>query len=292
VGGAVTAVVVAPSDPAVIWAASSGGVFRSTDGGATWSNVSGPVADVARLAVHPQNPDKAWALSSSAGLYITSDGGATWTATQKFAGISATGLFVDPRDPDTLYVSGACLNLIEPVPLPWMGVHKSTDGGLTWTSIEPHNAFSQCVLEFAIDPFSPWRLFLSGYSSANFESYDMARTWERPNGPRPTREVIFDPRFPFTHYGISENGGSSFFVSQDGGFTWSGSRPVLPFPADSFMPLRALSIDPQRGRLFLATAKALFRSGDGGRSWAFTRLADVGVDALAFGGMGHTLAGG
>src|SRR5437660_1564022 len=72
-GGAVNAVVVAISDPAVVWAGSAAGVFRSIDGGATWSNVSGPLADVGRLVVHPADPNRAWALSSSQGLYRTAD---------------------------------------------------------------------------------------------------------------------------------------------------------------------------------------------------------------------------
>src|SRR5438093_10448530 len=73
-GGAVNTVVVAPSDPAVVWAGSAAGVFRSIDGGATWSNVSGPLADVARLVVHPADSNRAWALSSSQGLWRTADG--------------------------------------------------------------------------------------------------------------------------------------------------------------------------------------------------------------------------
>jgi hypothetical protein len=47
-GGPMNAVVVAPSDSNVIWAGDAAGVFRSTDGGATWADVSGPVADVHR----------------------------------------------------------------------------------------------------------------------------------------------------------------------------------------------------------------------------------------------------
>jgi photosystem II stability/assembly factor-like uncharacterized protein len=277
-GGAVTTVVVAPSDPAVVWAGSSAGVFRSTDGGATWSNVSGPLADVAHLVVHPNDPGKAWALSSSQGVYRTVDGGATWISANKFAGITPTALLIDPRDPDTLYVSGACLSGFEPLPLPWMGVHKSTDGGVTWESVGPApGLFSQCVFEMAIDPFSPWRLFVASLDG-RLESYDRARTWQRPDGARPSLAVIFDPRFPFTHYGITKSIEPRFLVSQDGGFTWSPS--ATPPPAQP----QALSIDPERGRLFLGTSNGVFRSGDGGRVWAKTTVQDVNVGALGFGG--------
>lgn len=276
-GGAVNTVVVAPSDPAVIWAGSSGGVFRSTDGGATWSNVSGPLTTVARIAVHPNDPNKAWVLSAPLGLYRTVDGGATWINSGKFAGITPTSLLIDPRDPDTLYVSGNCYAGFDVAFLPWMGVHKSTDGGVTWTTLGG-GAFFSCVEELALDPFSPWRLFLGGAYGSNSESYDAANKWERPEGPRPTRGVLFDPRYPFTHYGISAQL-NSFLVSQDGGFTWSGVATKPP------AQVRSLTIDPERGRLFLGTANGMFRSGNSGRVWATTQLPDSDVSALDFGGI-------
>jgi photosystem II stability/assembly factor-like uncharacterized protein len=281
-GGAVRAVAVAPSDPSVIWAGNAAGVFRSIDGGATWTNVSGPVADVARIVVHPNNPDKAWVLSSSQGLWRTDDGGATWIVNGQFAGITPTALLLDPRNPDTLYVAGACYVGFEPVFLPGMGLYASTDGGATFKSVHfDPSPLNQCVMELAIDPFSPWRLFTLGpYSdiAGRLESYDRAQTWEKANGARPSLAVLFDPRFPFTHYGITSRFGDAFLVSQDGGFTWQTSTAKLP------AAVRSLSIDPQRGRLFLGTSNGLFRSGDGGRVWAGTLLPDLVVPALDFGG--------
>src|SRR5205085_9536008 len=134
-------------------------------------------------------PNKAWALSSSQGIYRTTDGGATWISANRFAGITPTALLLDPRDPDTLYVSGACLSGFEPLALPWMGVHKSTDGGVTWQTISPSpgGLFSQCVFQLAIDPFSPWRLFVSSLDGS-VESYDGGKTWERTGELRPSRD--------------------------------------------------------------------------------------------------------
>src|ERR1051326_8150053 len=80
-GGAVNPVVVAPSNPAIVWAGNTAGVFRSTDAGATWANVSGPVVDVDVLVVHPTDPNKAWVVTGSfpgSRPYRTNDGGATW----------------------------------------------------------------------------------------------------------------------------------------------------------------------------------------------------------------------
>src|SRR5258708_1110324 len=201
-GGAMNTVVVSPSDPDVIWAGNSAGVFRSTDGGATWKDVSGPVIDVARLVVHPNDPDRAWALSLSGGLYRTDDGGATWNnAYRGFRGIYTPTLLIDSHQPDTLYAGGACIPAFEDIFFPSTGFFKSTNGGTTWSSVSlgglGFDLISQCTMELAIDPFSPWHLFMAGpYSdiAGRRESYDGARTWESTNDPRPSLGVVVDAR--------------------------------------------------------------------------------------------------
>ena len=289
VGGGMSAVVIAPSNPAVIWASNPAGVYRSIDGGATWADVSGPVTDAVYLAVHPTDPDKAWVLTndppwapSTARVYRTADGGATWLVSNDgLAGVISSGLVIDPRNPDTLYAGSSCGPVgIDIWPNKAGGVFKSTDGGVTWKRTEP-SLYSGCVYELAIDPFSPWRLFATGpFSGTQSESYDATRSWEPVGGARPSGGVLFDPRFPFTHYGISDRFSARFLVSQDGGFTWSVAA------ADNRLPGRALalSIDPKSGRLFLGTDKGVFRSGNGGTVWATTQAPNDAVNMLAFGG--------
>jgi len=293
-GGAVATVVAAPSDPKVVWAGNSAGVFRSTDGGATWANVSGPVVEVDKLVVHPNDPEKAWALTGSTPVthvWRTSDGGATWIdSTGALPNLRPSALLIDPRDPNTLYVGSKCEPFFKVASGPAAvgnaaGVFKSTDGGATWTAVLGGvTTFQGCAEELSLDPFSPWRLFVAGPSPVvSKESYDNGRTWETPDGGRPTLAIAFDARFPFTHYGISGGFGSNVFVSQDGGFTWKdvGAKP----PAQP----TSLSMDPERSRIFLGTINGVFRSGNGGTVWAPTQVPPVGVSAVDFGGEPRSL---
>jgi len=283
VPGPIAAVVVAPSDANVIWAGGAGGVFRSSDAGATWADVSGPVVDVDYLAVDPRNANNAWALTGTAPssrLYRTRDGGATWIdSTDGLPALHPSGLVLDPRDPDALWLSSACENLTFSHG-PGAGLFKSTGGGATWTpALGGGGADQPCIDELTIDPFSPWRLFVTGAFSEDtqMESYDGGRTWERAGGPRPGRAIVFDARFPFTHYGITGPRGSRFVVSQDGGFTWS----VVPTNLlDVNLQPTALSMDPARSRIFMGTGSGLYRSGNGGSIWANTTLHEVEVHAL------------
>jgi photosystem II stability/assembly factor-like uncharacterized protein len=294
-GGAVAIVVAAPSDPKVVWAGNSAGVFRSTDGGATWANVSGPVVEVVKLVVHPNDANKAWALTGFtpvSRVWRTSDGGATWIdSTDGLPSLRPTALLIDPRDPNTLYVGSKCEPFFRPVSgpaaFPAAGVFKSTNGGVTWTPIlGGFTTFEGCAEELSLDPFSPWRLFVAAPSpSVSKESYDNGRTWEKPDSGRPSLAVVFDARFPFTHYGITGNFGfnSAVFVSQDGGFTWNdvGAKP----PAQP----TSLSMDPEHSRIFLGTTNGVFRSGNGGTVWAPTSVPNVGVSAIDFGGEPRSL---
>ena len=295
-GGRIAAVAVAPSNPDVVWAGDPAGVFRSTDGGATWTNVSGPVVDVDALVVDPTNPDKAWVAAGtwiSARVWRTSDGGATWIdSTDGLPAVRPSALYLDPRNPDTLYLGSKCgpigfatIGAPQPEFHETAGVFKSTDGGAHWQpAFARLSGFTQCVEEMAVDPFSPWRVFISGPFSdvaGQHESYDAAQSWEHNDTPRPAGAVVFDARFPFTHYGITSKLGSHFFVSQDGGFTWDTVKTNIALDVNN-VPT-ALSMDPQRSRIFLGTTKALFRSGNGGSVWAGTTLHDVHVTALDFG---------
>jgi photosystem II stability/assembly factor-like uncharacterized protein len=108
----VTALAEDPRDPQRLWTAfgepgvvpTTGGIYRSTDGGAHWSlaRVAGNLP-VFALALDPRNSNRIWAASVGA-VFLSEDGGATWTSySEGLLSVNVRDLRLDPFDPDTLY---------------------------------------------------------------------------------------------------------------------------------------------------------------------------------------------
>jgi photosystem II stability/assembly factor-like uncharacterized protein len=153
---------VAPSDPHVVWAGTGEanifrasmpgvGIYKSIGAGATWQHMGlTDTQTIARIIVHPTNPDivyvaasgHEWTDNEARGVFKTTDGGRTWTRVYfKSARTGAIDLVMDPRDPNTLYAA-----LWQRIRRKWSdprvepgynegGVIKTTDGGRTWTDV-------------------------------------------------------------------------------------------------------------------------------------------------------------
>jgi photosystem II stability/assembly factor-like uncharacterized protein len=158
--GSVGAIAVAESDPNVVYvgmgehpargvAMSHGdGVYRSTDGGKTWTHVGLELArQISRIRVHPKNPDLVYVAAQGApfgatkdrGIYRSKDGGKTWEQVLYVSETAGAGdLAMDPTNPRVLYAA-----FWDMLRRPWevrsggpgSGIWKSTDGGDTWKKI-------------------------------------------------------------------------------------------------------------------------------------------------------------
>lgn len=131
------------------------GVYKSTDGGASWQHMGlGETHRTGRIVLHPTNPDVVWVAALGAlytpsphrGVYKTTDGGATWRLV--LPGDSVTGavdLVRDPANPDVLYAAlwhreRRAWDFVESGP--GSGIFKSTDGGETWQRLNtPESGF-------------------------------------------------------------------------------------------------------------------------------------------------------
>lgn len=118
----VYSVLIHPNDPNVYFFGSEGGrIFKSTDSGATWEQL-GPTGNsmINRILINPDNPDIMFATAENAGIYKSQDGGANWE--QAVSDSRGFDVVFKPGDLSVVYASGT-------------GVHKSTDGGQTFTTI-------------------------------------------------------------------------------------------------------------------------------------------------------------
>ncbi len=154
---------VAQSDPKIVWvgtgeanprnSASWGdGVYKSTDGGKTWTNMGLKKSfQIGRMAIHPTNPEivyvgalgRLWGPSEDRGLFKTTDGGKTW---EKILYVDdKTGVIdlqMNPKKPDTLLVAmyerqrdGFDGNDPDKKFGPGAGVYRTTDGGKTFVKV-------------------------------------------------------------------------------------------------------------------------------------------------------------
>ncbi len=225
--GSVGAIAVADSDPNVIYvgmgeapirgnSTSHGdGVYRSTDGGKTWSPAGlEKTRHISAVRIHPANADVVYVAaqgspagpSKDRGVYRSVDGGKTWK--QLLFVDETTGacaLSLDPTNPRVLYAA-----FWDHQRLPWKmrsggpggGLHKSTDGGDTWKKLTeglPKGVLGK--IGVAVSPARPSRVYanIEAEDGGVFRSDDSGATWQRVSDDRATRARAWYYTHIFAH---------------------------------------------------------------------------------------------
>ncbi len=182
------------------------GVFKSTDGGDTWNQLTNglPTEGLGRvgLAVAPTNSRRVYAIvdAKAGGLYRSDDAGATWSLVSNEARTWGRGWYfckvnVDPKNADTVYVSNT-------------SVYRSTDAGKSWTAIKGAPGGDD-YHQLWINPDDPKRMIL-GSDQGAVVTLDGAHTWSSWYN-QPTAElyhVAADRRFPYWVTGSQQDSGS------------------------------------------------------------------------------------
>jgi len=279
-------IAVSPSNPNIVWVGTGeannrqssswgNGIYKSTDGGATWTFMG--LADtkhIGRIVIHPTNPDIVYVAAAGhlfgpnreRGLFKTTDGGKTWTNT-KFIDEN-TGFIdvaMDPRDPNTLYAA-AYQRQRKAYGFngggPGSGLYKTTDAARTWTRVEGGLPAGN-VGRIGIDIYrkNPNVVYVA-YEHKDggiFRSDDRGKTWKKMSAlqPRPLyfSQIRIDPKDDRRIYML----GTSLFVSDDGGKTFrsDGARNV-------HVDHHAMWIDP-------ANPSTIWLGNDGGVWWSRDR---------------------
>jgi photosystem II stability/assembly factor-like uncharacterized protein len=250
-GGRVVAVAGDPVDRAVFYfGACAGGVWKTTDGGTYWENISDAylhTAAVGAIAVADSDPSVIYVgmgeccirgdVSHGDGVYKSTDAGNTWTHVGLDDTRHIARVRIHPQNPDLVYVAalGHAFG-----PNNQRGVFRSTDGGKSWDhilfrsdkagaidlSMAPHNPR---LLYAAIweAQRTPWSLTSGGPDSALYKSTDGGETWVEltnnpglPAGLKGRIGIAVSPARPGRVWALVEAEDGALFRSDDGGATW------------------------------------------------------------------------
>jgi len=248
--GRVCSIAVDPTDHSrYLVGAASGGVWRTTNSGTTWTSVFDNEASysIGTIAIDPKNPFTVWvgtgennsqrSVSYGDGVYRSDDGGKTWKNVGLKASERIGRIAIDPRNSDAVYIAAQG-------PL-WgpggdRGLFKTTDGGKTWKNILSISE-NTGVTDVVIDSNNPDTLYAASYQRRR-------HVWTLING---------GPE-------------SAIHKSTDAGATWNKLRTGLP---NVEMGRIGLTISPVDTNVLYATIEAadakggIFRSTDRGGSW-------------------------
>ncbi|HEX8723832.1 MAG TPA: hypothetical protein VF737_00425, partial [Gemmatimonadaceae bacterium] len=241
-------IAIAPSDSNVLWAGTGeqnnrqssswgNGVYRSTDGGATWTHVGlDSTRAIGRIVVDPRDPAVAyvaalgnlWKASPDRGVYKTTDGGHTWTKSLFVDTLTgAVDLVMDPDSSNVLYAAmyarlrtPCCFNGGGDE----SGIFRTTDGGATWQRLS------------------------GGLPAGNTGRIGLAVA--RTNGRR-VYAIVEHP----TAGGV--------YRTDDGGDHWSQLNRLDPRP----MYYSSIVVDPTDADRVYMMARYFYRSDDGGAHW-------------------------
>jgi photosystem II stability/assembly factor-like uncharacterized protein len=278
--------VVDPQNPSTVYTGLSAGIFKTTDGGASWNQLTGLPAGSSPLAIDPQNPSTVYAAGHPY-VWKSVDGGASWNAIWNFGSLTSNWLMtfvVDPRNPSTLYAA-----LQQADECGGETLHKSVDGGESWVgfTFESLGAAASCVSDLVIDPQNPATLYAAFQRTGVFKSVDGGASWTAANSGliasdnQLSSSLAIDPQDPSILYTVAaqrsvlpgENSWS-VFKSNNGGANWNLASSGLPkWSANSNCCYRPrLVVDPQSpNRVYLGAAvegvHRVFMSADGGATW-------------------------
>jgi len=290
--------------------AASGGIWKTTDGGANWKPIfdNQDVQSIGALAIPKGRPHTIWAGTGESfvrsnvaigdGIYKSTDGGKTW----KHMGLTKSGrigrIVIDPNNPKVVY---ACAQGKDYGPQQQRGVFRTMDGGKTWKRVLFVNKHTGCS-GLTIDKNNPnilfagmwqfhiktWGEFSGGPGSGVFVSRDGGDHWKRltaknglPKSPLGKIDVEVAPNNSNRVYALIQTGSGrkgSFFRSDDGGHHWhvvNHSRLIDERP-DYFT---RMMVDPDNYRTVYFMDNWMYVTRDGGNT----------IKQLRWGGDNHVM---
>jgi photosystem II stability/assembly factor-like uncharacterized protein len=275
--------------------ATGGGVWKTTDGGNSWTNISDGFfgGSIGAIAVAESDPNVIYVgggektvrgnVSHGYGMWKSMDAGKTWQAIGLEDSRHIGRIRVHPKNPDLVYVAvmGHLFG-----PHEQRGVYRSKDGGKNWERILFANNQAGAV-DLILDPNNPrviyastWRVIRTPYSlesggegSALWKSTDGGDTWKNISGnkglPKGTLGIIgvtVSPKNSNRVWAIIEAADGGVFRSDDGGETWMKTNEDRALRQRAWYYTRIYA-DTQNEDMVYVMNVSYHRSKDGGRTF-------------------------
>lgn len=273
IGGRINTIAVHPLDPSIILVGcASGGIFRTTDGGANWTPVfdDQPYLPIGDIEFDPNNPNVIYAGTGDPnvsgypfigdGVYRSTDGGLSWTNIGLIETRIISRIRVHPLNSNIIYVGAMGLPFEKTTD---RGVYKSTDGGASWNRVL-FLSDSTGVCDLLIDETNTNRVWAAGWDRLRNNSYTM----------------VFGPN-------------ARVHRSTDGGSTWTVLGGGLPVGDQCRI---GLDQEPGNPNHILAQyigtdmeTRGVYESFNGGNTWTSYGVSALS-DAGAMGGFGWYFA--
>jgi photosystem II stability/assembly factor-like uncharacterized protein len=297
-GGRATAVAGVTSQPNVFYfGATGGGVWKTTDGGINWDNVSDEylkTGSVGAIGVAESDPNVVYVgmgespirgnVSHGDGVYKSTDAGKTW----KHIGLEDTRQIsrvrVHPKNPDIVFV-GAQGHVFGPNDQ--RGVFRSTDGGKNWQKTLFRSSKAGAT-DLILDPANPniiyaalwevyrkpWTLESGGPGSGIFKSTDGGDTWNEitrnqglPKGVIGNIGITVSPANPERVWAIVEAEDGGVFRSENAGKTWTKVNEQRSLRQRAWYYTRIYA-DPQNADTVYVLNTGFYKSNDAGRTYS------------------------
>lgn len=304
VGARVNVVAVHPRNDSIIYAGfSSGGLYKTTNGGASWT----PLLEdqrylaIGAIAIDPTNPEIVYVGTGDPnisaypflgdGLYKTTDGGKSWKNMGLAEARIITKIAINPQEPNTVVVGAMGLPFVRNNQ---RGIYHSTNGGLTWrqTLLVANSAG---VIDLVRHPRNPQILYaaawdrirsnqetiIAGPNGGVYQSVDGGLSWRRltgglPSGPTGRIGLAVDPQIPeriYAQYTGLDAQIDNIYRSDDRGASW---RPIIRWDSTNLSRsvlggmgwyFGKIAVNPNNSFELYLLGVDLWRSRDGGTFW-------------------------
>jgi len=292
----------------------STGVFKSTDGAGSWSPAASGLpfdVEIYQLSLDEDNPQILYASTYRTGVYKTINGAGSWGPagleddfvytveinplddSQVFAGTFGNGVFESPDSASNWKRSNAGLiatsvtGLVQSTTTPGDlyasiyggGVYHSSDHGAHWEAVN-YGLGERWVHTIAIDPTDPLRLYVGTEGAGVYRTLNGGGLWTQIGTGFPTFTTsTFGYQAPRPFPRLEEEDPAFQLDFDPGEADWKG----FSVASGTNVSVQAISIDPSNPAILYAGTRkeGVYKSADGGGSWAYAGLGGKTINALA-----------